>query len=218
MKKLLLDIYHKLFDFYGPQHWWPAQSKFEMIVGAILTQNTSWSNVEKAIDNLKKYNILSLEKIIDTSEDIIKECIKPAGYYNQKAERLKFFCSYINERYNNDLDEFLNQDLKTLREKLLSIKGIGPETADSIILYASEKPIFVIDAYTKRLFYRLGIIDSPDIEYHTLQKIFMDNLDKDSNLFNEYHALIVIHCKNACTKKQPKCFECVLFDRCKYKA
>ncbi len=197
------QVYEILYHEYGPQHWWPCSTKnnFEIIIGAILTQNTSWNNVEKAINNLKKENMISADKISKADKNKLAELIKPSGYYNQKTERLKATAKFFKENKN------------ITRDSLLSIKGIGPETADSIILYAFNKPYFVIDAYTKRIFKRLGIKETED--YSTLQTMFTDALEKNHILFNEYHALIVRLAKEKC-KKNPDCEECPLNKICKH--
>lgn len=207
-------IYEKLFYAFGPQHWWPADTTFEVIVGAILTQNVAWTNVEKAINNLKEKGFLSLENLLAIDIEILSELIRPAGYYNQKARYLKNTCEYIHNNYKS-IDSFLNQNIPRLRKELLGIKGIGPETADSIILYAARKPIFVVDAYTKRIFARLGLIDS-SMNYNKVQNFFEKNLPKDVKLFAEYHALIVKLGKDFCKNKNPLCGKCPLGDICKY--
>ncbi|AZT91198.1 endonuclease [Caldicellulosiruptor changbaiensis] len=214
LSRKLYEIFQRLYEFWGPQNWWPAETKFEMVVGAILTQNTSWSSVEKAISNLKKANILSIEGILQTPDEILAQLIRPTGYYNQKAKRLKDFCSFLKNEFNFDLQKLFSLEIPELREKLLSQKGIGYETADSIILYGAEKPIFVVDAYTKRLFFRLGLIESEKIEYNQLQSIIMENLEPQTSLFNEFHALIVKHCKEICKNKKPECKKCCLHKMC----
>jgi len=214
LSQKLYEIFQRLYEFWGPQNWWPAETKFEMVVGAILTQNTSWSAVEKAISNLKKANILSIEGILQTPDKILAQLIRPTGYYNQKAKRLKDFCSFLRNEFNSDLQKLFSLEISELREKLLSQKGIGYETADSIILYGAEKPIFVVDAYTKRLFFRLGLIESEKIDYNQLQSIFMENLEPQTSLFNEFHALIVKHCKEICKNKKPECKKCCLYEMC----
>ena len=206
MKDFLLEVYNTLFDYYGPQNWWPGESFDEIVIGAILTQNTNWINVEKAINNLKENDLCSLESIIKLpiTTSILPTLIKPSGYYNIKAKRLINTAQTIN--YPNFCSK--NDNLDTLREKLLSINGIGPETADSILLYAYSQPIFVIDTYTKRLFSRIGLVDEKT-SYQNFQKLFMENLEHNTKLFNEYHALIVVHCKNKC-KVKPICSDCCL--------
>ncbi|WP_297445791.1 endonuclease III domain-containing protein [Desulfurobacterium sp.] len=205
------EIFNRLLKCFGPQYWWPADTEFEVCIGAILTQNTAWSNVEKAIANLKKENLLSPEAIIKVSDGRLKELIRPAGFYNQKAERLKAFSSFILN--GGGIEKLSRLSLYDLREKLLSIKGIGKETADSMILYAFKKPIFVVDAYTKRLLFRLGKIDSEKVDYDVLREMVEVCLPSDAELFGEFHALIVRQCKEFC-KKKPSCKDCSLKDMC----
>jgi len=202
----LLDIYNKLYRHFGPRRWWPADTDFEIIIGAILTQNTSWSNVEKAITNLKRAGLLTPRKLQSVSVRTLARLIKPSGYYNIKVKRLKSFLDFLFKEYNGSLKRMFSCDWRVLREKLLSVNGIGPETADSILLYAGNKPVFVIDAYTKRIFSRHNFVDS-GVKYEQLQKIFMENLPHQAGLFNEYHALIVELGKNICRTK-PRCQIC----------
>lgn len=208
LKKALLEIYNILHKQFGPQHWWPAETPFEVIVGAILTQNTAWGNVTKAIDNLKKEGYLMPELLYSLSMTKLARLIRPSGYYNIKAKRLKEFLKFLFNEYDGSLDKMLKTNLSELRKKLLKINGIGPETADSILLYAGNYPIFVIDAYTKRILQRHNIINDT-IDYHPLQRLFMDNLPEHADLFNEYHALIVKTAKDFC-KKKPLCDICPL--------
>ncbi|ADQ04071.1 HhH-GPD family protein [Caldicellulosiruptor owensensis OL] len=216
ISQFLYNIYNKLYEFWGPQNWWPAETKFEMVIGAILAQNISWNSAEKAICNLKRANILSVEGILQTPDEKLAELIKPAGYYNQKAKRLKEFCNFLKREFNSDLEKLFALDISSLRKALLSQKGIGFETADSIILYGAEKPIFVVDSYTKRLFYRLGLIESEKISYSDLQAIIMAKLTPQTKFFNEFHALIVKHCKEICKSKKPICNKCCLRLICNY--
>lgn len=209
--KKLFRIYKKLYNFFGKQNWWPAKTKLEVIIGAILTQNTAWSNVERAIDNLRDRNLLSLEKLYKTDEDELANLIKPAGYFNVKAKRLRNILEFIQNQYQGKLEKIKKKDTNKLRKQLLDVNGIGPETADSILLYAFDKPIFVIDAYTKRIFSRLKMA-SLNSTYDELQELFMKNLNKDVSLFNEYHALIVKLGKDYCKKNKPKCNECPVRD------
>jgi len=210
MSSGLNDIYNRLHKHFGPQHWWPADTKFEVIIGAILTQNTAWPNVERAIKNLKKENVLTPEKLYRLNIKKLAHLIKPSGYYNIKAKRIKSFLKFLFADYNGSLKRLFDEDLGVLREKLLSVNGIGPETADSIILYAAGKPVFVVDAYTKRIFSRHGFI-KPDSEYVSVQRMFHENLPADAKLFNEYHALIVELGKNMCKKTKPKCQICPVY-------
>jgi len=207
-KKVLTEMYHLLCKAFGPQHWWPGETPFEIAVGAILTQNTNWGNVEKAINNLKKQNTLNVKAMHNMADKELVLLIKPAGYYNIKAKRLKKFLDFFTNHYKGSIEKMKTEDKKTLREKLLNINGIGPETADSILLYALEKPIFVIDAYTKRVLIRHNVV-SEKAGYHELQEIFHKNLPRDTMLFNEYHALFVKLGKDFC-KTKPKCEACPL--------
>lgn len=203
-------IYQKLFLTFGPQHWWPGETPFEVIVGAILTQNTNWINVEKAIHNLKRAGLLTPQALHDVPSRKLAGLIKPSGYFNVKAKRLKNFMEFLFARYGGDLAAMRKIPLPRLRAELLSVNGIGPETADSILLYAFGKPTFVVDAYTKRIFYRHGIVPAQE-EYHGVQKIFSQNLPAQVSLFNEYHALIVRLGKDFC-KPAPACQKCPLND------
>ncbi|NQT07367.1 MAG: endonuclease III domain-containing protein [Candidatus Omnitrophica bacterium] len=208
MKNKLLLIYRKLHKEFGPRDWWPADTPFEVIVGAILTQNTAWTNVEKAIRNLKKAKCLNPKGLSELSNDRLAGLIRPAGYYNIKAKRLKNFLKVLQKEFGGSLKRLFKLPLKRLREKLLSINGIGPETADSILLYAGKKPIFVIDAYTKRVLLRHGMIDD-GATYEQMQAIFMKHLPRSVKLFNEYHALIVELAKGYC-RKRAHCTLCPL--------
>lgn len=210
----LQQIYQHFFDCYGPQHWWPADDPFEVIVGAILTQSTAWVNVEKAIHNLRQAAVLDPVSLSRISVNQLAELIRPSGYYNVKARKVKAFVERLQD-YGNSLEQMFASDIPSLRAELLSIYGIGPETADSIILYAANKPVFVIDAYTHRIMDRLGM--DPDYgNYTTLQSVFMDNLPPDEKLFNEFHALLVTHGKHYCRKTQPNCDRCCLKELCSY--
>lgn len=206
--KIIKKIYKKLYDKFGPQYWWPAKTKFEVMLGAILTQNTNWGNVEKAIMNLRKADILSPLKVKKISVKRLASLIKPSGYYNIKAARIKNFVNFIFKEYKGNLCAMGKEPLDDLREKLLGINGIGPETADSILLYALDKPIFVVDAYTKRILLRHHFIEQ-NVEYQFIQKIFMESLPHDIKIFNEYHALIVRLGKEICASK-PSCDLCPL--------
>ncbi len=208
----LQNIYHQLIDYYGPQHWWPAQEPFEVIVGAILTQSAAWLNVEKAIANLKAAKALSPKALRQLSLSELATLIHPCGYYNAKALKLKSLAHWLGEYYNDNLNRLFTNTTDYLRQQLLSIQGIGQETADSIILYAANKPIFVIDAYTRRIINRIGL--APDSNSYTAyQALFMDNLPTDTVLFNEYHALLVCLGKNVC-RNHPLCQQCCLNNTC----
>jgi len=208
MPEKLLQIYKKLYTSFGPQHWWPGDTPFEVAVGAILTQNTNWGNVEKAIENLKKNRLLRPSALHDLSHDRLAALIRPAGYFNIKAKRLKNFIDLLMHEYQGSMQKMKKEDLSFVRKKLLSVNGIGPETADSIILYALEKPVFVIDAYTKRVLSRHTILDH-DASYDTFQGLFHSKLKENVSLFNEYHALVVRLAKENCRTK-PVCTGCPL--------
>ncbi|MFC1684517.1 endonuclease III domain-containing protein [Pseudomonadota bacterium] len=209
-KSDLLKVYRQLLKAYGCQHWWPADSPFEVMVGAILTQNTAWPNVEKAIANLKQAQLLSPETVASASHDQVAELIRPSGYFNIKAQRLQAFCRFLLARGGERM--LRQEDTGTLRHDLLAVHGVGPETADDMLLYAFERPVFVIDAYTRRIFSRLGMIVGGE-SYEALRRGFEVALGPDVQLFNEYHALIVRHAKEACSKK-PRCAECCLAGGC----
>lgn len=204
----LITIYHSLFERFGPQHWWPGETPFEMIIGAVLTQNTSWTNVEKAISSLKASGHFSPDKLFKLPAETLAGLIRSSGYFNIKAKRLKNFLSFLFEEYEGNIDKLLREDCSTLRHKLLKVNGLGPETVDSILLYAAGYPVFVVDAYTRRIFSRHGFEIMED-GYHNIQSLFMENLRKDPVLFNEYHALIVRVGKELC-KKKPLCNLCPL--------
>ena len=208
----LLAVYKRLFAVFGPQHWWPAQSPFEVMVGAILTQSAAWTNVEKAISNLKTANALSPEVIRRLNLEEVAALVRPSGYFNAKAKKLKAMAEWFGETYGDDVDRMAAQQAAVLREQLLGVHGIGPETADSILLYATGKPVFVIDAYSRRVIDRIGIL--PDSgSYAGYQTLFMKNLAADTNLFNEYHALLVRLGKESC-RKIPICPSCPLKTVC----
>ncbi len=208
MHRLLLTLYRKLYQVYGPRHWWPGETPFEVMVGAILTQNTSWRNVEKAIERLKEKGVLNPFGIHHLKKSKLSSLIKSSGYFRIKANRLKSFVDFLFEEYDGNIKTMGKERTETLREKLLGVNGIGPETADSILLYGLRKPIFVVDAYTKRILLRHGFI-SEKASYLEIQKLFMDHLPLDEKLFNEYHALLVNLGKTVC-KKIPRCETCPL--------
>jgi len=208
MPEKLLHIYKKLYTSFGPQHWWPGDTPFEVAVGAILTQNTNWGNVEKAIENLKKNRLFRPSALHELSHNRLAELIRPAGYFNIKAKRLKNFIDLLMREYQGSMNRMKKEDFSSVRKKLLSVNGIGPETADSIILYALEKPVFVIDAYTKRVLSRHNILDH-DVSYEAFQEFFHATLKENVGLFNEYHALVVKLAKEYCRTK-PVCTGCPL--------
>lgn len=203
-------VYHRLFAANGHQHWWPGDGAFEIMVGAVLTQNTAWTNVEKALANLKRAKALSPEAIVRAHPRRLAAWLKPSGYFNIKAKRLKALCRWLMEQ--GGVSRLRKLATPELRHALLGVHGIGPETADDILLYAFNRPVFVIDAYTRRIFARLGLIDG-DENYEALRRLFESELECSTPLFNEYHALIVIHGKDVC-KKRPSCGICPLTNEC----
>lgn len=202
--------YRLLLAHFGPQHWWPGETPFEVMVGAVLTQNTAWANVEKAIGNLRAAGPLDCRLILEMPEAELAQRLRPAGYFNVKAKRLRAFCAFLDERNVLETPEQLRGqgDLPTLRKALLAVHGIGEETADSILLYALELPVFVVDAYTRRIFQRLGLLKG-DESYGAIQGLFQAHLPRDVALYNEYHALIVRHGKDIC-RPRPRCALCPL--------
>ncbi len=209
-RRQLQTLYRQLLSHHGPQHWWPADTPFEVMVGAILTQNTSWTNVERAIVNLKRENLLEAGLISRCSKADLAELLRPSGYFNIKADRLKQFCDWYVEM--GGYERLKRQSTKGLRHRLLGVKGIGPETADDILLYAFDRAVFVIDAYTRRLFSRLGCIEG-DEPYEVLRLEFERALGGNAKQYNEYHALIVKHGKDICQPK-PLCRGCALNNGC----
>jgi len=205
-----MRLYERLLAAYGRQQWWPADTPFEIAVGAVLTQNTNWSNVEHAIANLKAAGALSLEALIALQPPQLAQLIRPSGYYNVKAERLHELCLYLDRA--GGLDALREQPLEAARSGLLTVKGVGPETADDILLYALDRPVFVIDTYTRRLLARHALAVG-DESYDALRRGFEAVLPADPGLFRQYHALIVHHAKQAC-RKQPACATCCLQATC----
>lgn len=204
------EVYQKLFAANGRQHWWPGDGAFEIMVGAVLTQNTAWTNVERAIANLKQARALSPAAIVKAHPRRLAAWLRPSGYFNIKAKRLKALCRWLMEQGGaRSLAKLATHDL---RHALLNVHGVGPETADDILLYAFNRPVFVIDAYTRRIFARLGLI-AGDEHYEALRSLFEKELEFSASLFNEYHALIVAHGKDVC-KKRPLCGNCSLMDKC----
>jgi endonuclease-3 related protein len=208
MTSILLDVYQRLFDAFGPQHWWPGQTPFEVLIGAVLVQNTSWKNVEKAIANLREADLLDARALYGVPGEELEELIRPAGYYRVKARRLRNLLRWLVERYDGSLEQMFQTDLATLREDLLRVNGVGPETADSILLYAGGLPTFVVDTYTHRVLARHGWIEF-EADYHAIQEYFESGLQRDAAMYNEYHALLVrlghLHCR-----KTPRCEGCPL--------
>jgi len=208
MNETLTEIYQLLYDRFGPQHWWPGETPFEIIIGAILTQNTNWTNVEKAIANLKSAALLTPEKLYETDSAKLAQLIRPAGYFNIKTKRLKNFLAWLFNGYAGRLANLETISTNRLREELLAVNGIGRETADSILLYALDREIFVVDAYTARMAVRHRLIDS-DADYEQIRDLFQSNLPPDRQLFNEYHALLVRLGKEFC-RPTPRCINCPL--------
>ncbi|MBZ0158855.1 endonuclease III domain-containing protein [Candidatus Methylomirabilis sp.] len=204
----LISLYRHLFRRFGPQHWWPARSRFEVMVGAILTQNTAWTNVEKAITALRTARLLNPPGIDTASQETLSRLIRSSGYYNMKAKRLKQFTRFLLTRYSGSVRRMFRTETAGLREELLDVTGIGEETADSILLYAGDRPIFVVDAYTRRVLERHELI-AANTSYGEIQRLFMTHLSADPALFNEYHALLVAVGKTYC-RKTPQCDSCPL--------
>jgi len=211
MNATLIEVYRRLGDSLGPQHWWPGDSPFEVMLGAVLVQNTSWQNVERAIDNLRQADLLTPQALYGVPVEELEELVRPAGYFRVKARRLHSLLEFYVTRYRGSLEAMLGRPVDQLREELLAVNGIGPETADSILLYACELPVFVVDAYTYRIFSRHGWIDF-DADYDAIQDLFESGLPADAALYNEYHALLVQVGKRFCRKQDPKCEECPLAD------
>jgi endonuclease-3 related protein len=211
-RQSLLQIYDLLHSSYGPQHWWPGETPFEVIVGAVLTQNTAWQNVAQAIANLKREGLLEPGALLQAEPDRVKALLGPAGYYNVKYNRLVSLLRFL-DRHGRDLEGLRSLRLDELRVELLEVNGVGPETADSILLYALGLPVFVVDAYTRRLFSRLGYEWMEKASYDQVQRFFIEALPQDTAFYNEFHALIVVHSKGTCRKK-PVCAGCCLLSLC----
>ncbi len=205
----LRAFYEAMDSALGPQGWWPAETPFEVLVGAVLTQNTNWTNVERAIANLKREGLLDPRALDEADAERLGAVIRPAGYYRVKARRLKNLMHLLAERFGGRLDALFALSTGALRETVLSVSGIGPETADSILLYAAGRPVFVVDAYTARILYRHGLIEG-DATYDDLQALFHGALVEDADLFGEYHALLVAVGKRWCRKRAPRCDGCPL--------
>ena len=219
-KRGLMDLYRLLSDHFGLQHWWPAETRLEMMVGAILTQAVSWENASQAVNRLKEEQLLNLSSLFSISSASLSQLIKASGYYNQKTKKIKALMEFIHYSYGGDLDDLFAEPLESLRAELLGVYGLGPETVDSILLYAGEYPIFVIDRYTYRILRRLGLLpESMDkYDYHRLQHLFMSRLPLRVDLFQEYHALLVAQGKNYC-QQRPGCDSCPLLaeEWCQYR-
>ncbi|WP_022851875.1 endonuclease III domain-containing protein [Limisalsivibrio acetivorans] len=215
MQELLLDVHRRLAERYIHLKWWPADTDFEMACGAILTQNTNWRNVEKAIAGMKDGGLMSPEAVLSADYEFLKECIRPSGYFNQKAERLVILSRFILDLPGGTISGLAEYPAERAREMLLDLKGVGEETCDSILLYGAGFPVFVVDAYTMRVFTRLGILESK--KYGEYQRMFMDNIEPDAELYGMYHGEIVEHAATVCLKRSPKCGECVLAEICERK-
>lgn len=213
--ELLQEIYRRLYKAHGPQHWWPGEGPFEVIVGAILTQSAAWTNVEKALASMRTAECWSFDAIHSIPEADLAAIVRPSGYFNAKARKLKAFAAHLAENYHGVLETLLAKETGVLREELLSIHGIGEETADDIVVYAAEKPSFVIDSYTRRIIDRMGLTpDAKNPKYSDYQDLFHENLPADTPLFNEYHALLDRHAKDPCAKREPRCGSCCLAEMC----
>ncbi len=212
--EILFRCYRALLEAYGPQGWWPGEGPFEVMVGAVLTQNTAWGNVERALGNLKAAGVFSPTGLYDLPQEELERLLRPAGTYRVKAARLRALLEYLFRRHRGDPTALCRGDSEVLREELLAIPGIGRETADSILLYAAGRPTFVVDAYTRRLLGRLGLLPTPP-SYENIRTLFMDHLPPDPDLYGEYHALIVRHGKERCRKVRPRCPGCPLVHFCK---
>ncbi|NQW17951.1 MAG: hypothetical protein HQ478_10755 [Chloroflexi bacterium] len=208
----LQRLFDRMLSAYGPQHWWPAESDYEMIIGAILTQNTAWRNVETALTQLKSAHIWSWDEVFEAQIETLAEVVRPSGYFNQKARKIKLFSEFLDREFGRSTDDLFQLPIDNLRKVLLAQWGIGPETADDIILYAAKKPVFVIDKYTQRLTSRLGWEIKP-ANYEGHRASFESLLPHDAKMFGEYHALIDHHCNTTC-QKTPKCAECPIVDIC----
>jgi endonuclease-3 related protein len=208
IRERLAQFYGRMSAHYGPTHWWPGDSPFEIAIGAILTQNTAWTNVEKAIENLKRAGLLDVRAMLAAPEEALETALRPSGYFRQKTQKVKRFCAHLIAHYDGRMDRMARRPLDELRKELLGLKGIGPETADDILLYACDKTVFVVDAYTHRIFSRHGFIPAK-IGYEDLRAFFEGNLEPDGHTFKEYHGLIVWVGKDFC-RKQPRCAECPL--------
>lgn len=202
------ELFERLLAHYGPRAWWPGDTPLEIVVGAVLTQNTNWKNVERALSNLREADLLEFQALYALPVEELAELIRPAGYYQLKAGRLRRLLEFVAERYDGSLETMFSTNLDELREELLGVNGIGPETADSILLYAGGLPTFVVDAYTHRVMKRHGWIEF-EADYHTLKEHFESSLERDPAVFNEFHALFVELGKEFC-RKQPRCDGCPL--------
>lgn len=209
----IMEIYDTLLDHYGPCHWWPGDTPFEVMLGAVLTQAVAWRNAERAIFNLKQADLMTVEALLNISREQLADLIRPALYHRQKARKVQELMAFISDTYEGSLNAMFEEDEEILRTALLGVWGIGPETADSILLYAGNYPTFVVDAYTVRIFSRLGAV-SPNIKYPDMQLFMRKNVKKDVYFYNEYHALLVNLGKDFCLKTRPRCSSCPLKHFC----
>jgi len=207
-------VYDRLLDYYGPQHWWPAETAFEAIVGALLMQQTSWRNVEVAIGNLKKARLLEVRALAEAPVPVIRRNVRIAGLYQTKPARLRAFCRHLLDRSGGDLARYFARPMDEVRADLLAQDGVGPETADSILLYAGGRPVFVVDAYTERIGGRIGLFRTG--EYRTIQQYFEQRVPRDLTTYQEYHALLVRHAKALCRLVKPACAECPVQSLCDF--
>jgi len=214
-KPTLLSLYQELLDHFGPLNWWPADSPFEVVIGAILTQNTTWTNVKKAIANLRIAGAISIHRLAEMPLHQLEELIRPSGFFRQKAARLQNLSIHLVTEWKSSLCDFCSGPLDKTRERLLARPGIGPETADSILLYAAYRPSFVVDAYTRRIFERVGVLQG-DETYAEVRQLFMQGLPEEVALYNEYHALIVQLAKTCCRKRKPLCNKCPICKLCRF--
>lgn len=211
----LAKIYQQLLTAFGPRHWWPADSRLEIIVGAVLTQGVAWKNVEKAINNLKQSGTLDFYTLLEMEDDTLSDMIHSTCYHRQKTRKLKTLFSWVQSHYDGDLDRMLNNPTAELRCELLNLWGVGPETADSILLYAGGHPVFVVDAYTQRIMARIGLVDEK-LSYQEMQSYFHNNLPPEAPMYNEYHALLVKLGAEYCRKQRPRCGKCPVSSGCRY--
>jgi endonuclease-3 related protein len=211
--RTLISIYDRLYDHYGPQDWWPADSDLEIIISAILTQSASWRNVEKALNALKVRNLMDVDALRSIDQSRLAQVIRPSGYFNAKAAKIKAFVAMLDEHYRGRLGMLLSEPLDAIRERLIATPGIGPETADAIVLYAAGLPTFVIDAYTRRIMRRIGLGPAND-SYEDWRRFFLESLPADPTMFNEYHALLVAHGKALCQRHYVLCESCPLLSLC----
>jgi endonuclease-3 related protein len=207
--KLLQEYYSALRNHFGPQHWWPARTRLEVILGAILTQNTTWHNATLALRKLRKARLIHWQGLFAASLSSLEECVQPSGFYKQKARSIRGFADWLSQRYGGSLDRLFTLPVELLRRELLGLRGLGPETVDAIILYSAKRPVFVADAYTRRVLGRHGFLSATS-DYHETQEFLHRHLPQDVSLYNEFHALLVEVGKNHCRRQSPECEGCPL--------